>query len=279
MKKPEFQFVKFMDEGTDNPIVNRLMLQFAEMLATNIIHISKEKQEELKKVLFDCGTDLLKAEKYFKKYNEVLNEAVNNIKSGIGFKIDKIAIQYDDPSLELQRLFEEFLIRCVITIRRIKRIAEIILDENLKDHKTFNKRLDELFANDNNYMKMLKEDRVWVKELIDIRGMVEHEELEITNFSVTVGEDGKINIYAPSLKKKKCAVVKYMEVILYNVFSYCEDFTAMLLSLKCNDMCRIVQLPEKLWPEHRGFKYILDLKEEIKKPIIEKQKDDALPGC
>ena len=255
-----------MDEGTDNLIVNRLMAQFAEILDTNIIHISKEKREEIKKVLFDCGTDLLKVEKHLKQYSKVINKAIYKIKSGIGFKIQDIAIQYDYPSIELEGLFEEFLIRCVITIRRVRKIAEIILDENLKDHKTFNKRLDELFADDNDYIKMLTEDRVWIKELIDIRGMAEHEELEITNFSVTVGGDEKLNIYVPTLKEKKCVVVKYMEVTLYNVFSYCEDFTAMLLSRYCNEMCRIVQLPENLWPQHNGFKYILDLKKGIIKP-------------
>jgi hypothetical protein len=100
-------------------------------------------------------------------------------------------------------------------------------------------------------------------ELYDLRGCVEHQELEISEFEVIPmkNENPKINL--PKIEKSNILVHDYINVTFLNTFGYCEDMIALLLSLKCRNNFEIIALPEKERDRHRNFKYIIFLNQKL----------------
>lgn len=126
MSNQRFKFTKVLNHGTNNPIVNRLSLQFFELFKTNLINLSDKKIEKIKEFLHECTLDLIKAQELFKNYLELQNETINKIIEEKEIKIKENVIQYNDPSYELNKYFEDFLIRNVIALRKTIKIAECV---------------------------------------------------------------------------------------------------------------------------------------------------------
>ncbi|CCU79056.1 hypothetical protein HSACCH_01058 [Halanaerobium saccharolyticum subsp. saccharolyticum DSM 6643] len=272
MKSQGFKFTKVLNHGTDNPIINRLSFQFFELFKTNLINLSDKKIEKIKELLHECTLDLIKAQELFNNYLEKQNKTIKEIIDNENFKIQDNIIQYDDPSYELNKYFEDFLIRNVIALRKTIKIAECVFDQEFDGPKDLLKHLQEVFVDKEEYIKMLEEDSKWFKELYDFRGEVEHSKLEITNFELFLDKNDKPLVKKQILVDKNCTLEKYMDVTLYNVFSYCEDFTAMLLKLHCSEKVRIIQIPEEQRKNNKNFKYTFDLCEDLKSKIFNDDK-------
>ena len=133
-KGPEFIFKKIFDHGTRNPIVNRITLQFFDILDTGLIDLSRRRIEDWKNFLFECMKELIKAEESKNAYIIVEDKAIQRISSQDGVKFQPHAFNYEDPTENLKRHFEDFLIRCVIAIRKVVKIAEVVFN------RSFNKR-------------------------------------------------------------------------------------------------------------------------------------------
>ena len=52
-KMPEYKLTKILDQGTNNPIVNRLSLQFFDILDRKIIDLPEKRIERIKEYLFE----------------------------------------------------------------------------------------------------------------------------------------------------------------------------------------------------------------------------------
>lgn len=78
-KKIKFNISKILDEGTANPIINRMSLQFAEILDSGFLELQVERSDIIKKLLFECMEKLLKVEKAKNSYLLVENKAIDNI--------------------------------------------------------------------------------------------------------------------------------------------------------------------------------------------------------
>lgn len=271
MDKPRFKITKILNHGTDDQIINRLFLQFYELFKTNLIYLPDEKIDEIEVILYECTVDLLKAQELMNKYLELQNKNIKEIIEGNGIKIQTNVIQYNDPSYELSKYFEDFLIRCVIVLRKTIKIAESIFNQSFEGPKELLKHLNKVFAKEEDCIKMLKEDQVWYKELYDVRGEVEHSKINISNFEALLDKNNNPLVKKQILVDKNCTVEEYMSVTLYNVFTYCEDFTIMLLKLHCSDIAVIVQIPEDQREKYRNFKYKFDLKKDLTRKIFKKE--------
>lgn len=266
-----FKIAKALNKGTDNPICNRLSLQFFNILDSGVIAFQKEDDKnKFKSVLFNCMKDVLDCEEYYKNYINLEYNSYKNIMSREGVKFQPIAFEYEDPTFELVRYFESFVIRAIIALRRTIKLAEIIFDKEFGGSKDFLKYIKD---NKNNLyqgtmiLSMLEEDKTWYKELYDIRGNVEHSDLDILKFDVTIENDNKPIVSLPQFQEKGL-LRDYMKITLQNVFTHCEDVTAFLLSTKCSNSAVIVQLSPEQQPHNSGFRYVLDLNEELKKSLF-----------
>jgi len=268
-KSPKFKFTKILNQGTNNPIVNRISLQFSDMLDRNLIDLSKQKIEKIKKHLFECMKDLLKAEESKNAYIKIEDQAIQKIKSKNGVRFQRYAFSYEDPTENLKKHFEDFLIRCVIAIRRVVKIAEVVFDKSFDGPRGLKKHLKTLFPESSDEMKMIEDDSVWIKRLYDLRGKAEHDELVIERFDVIISSERNPLIKIPRLVDNGAPIREYIKVTLENCFTFCEDMIAMFLNTKCSKEVQIVLLPENLRPKYRNFKYVLYLKGEYKEKFLE----------
>lgn len=267
-KVPEFKITKMLNHGTNNPIVNRISLQFFDILDRNLIDLPEQRIEKVKKYLLECMKDLIKAEESKSAYVTVENQAIQKVMSQEGVQFQPHAFSYEDPTENLKKYFEDFLIRCVIAVRKVVKIAEIVFLKSFDGPKALKKHLRTLFPDSSPEIKMIEKDSVWIKELYDLRGKTEHDELVIELFDVTISNDGRPLIKIPRLPSNGAKIRKYLEVTLENCFTFCEDMTAMLLNTRCSKQVQIVLVPECLRPRYRDFKYVLDLKGGYKEKFL-----------
>ncbi|GAH72513.1 unnamed protein product, partial [marine sediment metagenome] len=174
-KKPKFNISKILDDGTANPIINRMSLQFTEILDSGFLKLQIERSNNIKKLLFECMEKLLKAEKAKNSYLLVESKAIDNVSSGKGIEFQKNVTILDDPTTNLKRLFEDFLINCVIAIRKVIKISEIVLDVRIDGPGELKEYLEKEFSNNKKILKMISEDSKWVIELYSFRTAVEHD--------------------------------------------------------------------------------------------------------
>lgn len=267
-KVPEFTFAKILDQGTSNPIVNRLSLQFFDILDRNLLNLPEKRINNIKKYLFECMKDLLKAEESKNAYITVENQAIQKVTSKNGIQFQPQAFSYEDPTEILKKHFEDFLIRCVIAVRKVVKIAGIVFLKSFDGPKDLRKYLETLFPASSPEMKMVEEDSKWIKKLYDLRGKAEHDELEIERFEVAISTDRKPIINIPRFPGSKASLREYLDVTLDNCLTFCEDMTVIFLNTKCSEEVQIILVPENLRHKYRDFKYVLDLKKEFKKQLF-----------
>lgn len=260
-QRPGFKLVKTMNQGTSNPICNRLFLQFSDIIDRNLLKLDKAKADEIKNQLFECMKDLLHCEEIMQNHIKLENDTIDILLNKGGLIQENSTIKFDDPTYELIKHFENFLIRSVIALRRTIRIAEICFNQKFDGPKNLLKYLRKALPQDHPDLVMFEKDEGWYKELYDIRGKVEHSCIEINKFDVEI-IDNNAMILLPTLKEKGCLLRDFMKVTLQNVFTYSEDFTAIMFGIICIDNIVIVQVPDNKLEEYRNFKYVATLKPE-----------------
>ncbi|MDH4271834.1 MAG: hypothetical protein OEW18_07640 [Candidatus Aminicenantes bacterium] len=275
---PEYKVTKILDQGTSNPIVNRLGLHFFDILDRNLKDLPEKRKEKIKQHLFECMKDLLKAEELKNAYITTENQAIQKIMSKNRLQFQTHAFSYEDPTEILKKYFEDFLIRCVIAVRKVVKIANIVFLKSIDGPKELKEYLKTLFPPTSPEMKMIEEDSRWIKKLYDLRGKAEHEELNIERFEAIIPTEGRPVIKLPRLPSAGATLREYLEVTLDDCLTFCEDMTVIFLNTKCSEEVQIVLIPEGLRHKYQDFKYILDLKREIKEQLYKgtnKTENDA----
>jgi hypothetical protein len=179
--------------GADNPIVKGILLQFNRILDTNLLDLADDQVQKVRDTLIECMHDLLEMERCYDSYISIEEEAVKAITRAGRTIVHGRTLQFDDPTDELKRRFKAFLMQSFMVIRRIIKIANILLGEKLKKPKALKVYLITKFPDNHPYRQMIETDSEWIVALSNLRGAVEHPEdnpeLQITQFDV-VGFDG-----------------------------------------------------------------------------------------
>ena len=249
---------KISDKGTSNPIVNRIYFQFSKILNTNTIELKNESLKNFNDLLYSLMEDFLKIEEYGEKYLRIENEAVSKIKKG-EVEIDGSTITYDDPTPKLEENYEHFLIRSVMVLRKLIKIASIIFETEFKSGKKLNSYIKNKFRKDSNIIKWIDSNSEWIKELYDDRGNVEHEELDMTHFDIEVSKNGSFNPILPIIIGRKIPINIYLTNKFNLLFNYIETMIALLLNQKVKSPLRIVSIKKEERKNYNDFKYKLDI--------------------
>lgn len=252
------KITKISDKGTSDPIVNRIYFQFIEMLDTNTIELKNKSLENFDNLLFNLMNDFLKVEEYVENYLRIENEAVLKIKKG-KIKIEGNSIKYDNPTPKLKENFEHFLIRSVMVLRKLIKMANIIFETEFKGGKELNSYIKKKFGEDNNLVKYVNSNSKWVKELYDDRGKVEHEELDMSDFDIEVCKNGSYNPILPFFISKNTPIRFYLTNQFTILFNYIETMIAFLLNQKVKFPLRIVYIKKEERKKYNDFKYKLDI--------------------
>ncbi|MFA6979489.1 MAG: hypothetical protein WC209_09215 [Ignavibacteriaceae bacterium] len=253
----EFKVTKILDQGTDNPIINRIHLQFSEMISCGFFWIEEEKQKEFRGLLFNLMGELLKIEKSVNNYTKAEDAIILKINSPDGIKYQKNGFLYDDPTIELNEKFEDFLIKSVVSIRKFVKVCSYIINKNFDGHKALYKYISNNFKPETSFYKWFEVRSRLVKEIYDLRGLVEHEELKIDKFEVKIIEN-RITIILPKIAGTELVLREYMQGGLKFLFDYYEHMIAQLLSTIYKGYGKIIILQKEQMSNNRNFKYIID---------------------
>jgi len=286
VEKPIFQIKKMVGMESNNPNWNRLFYEFGDIFNTNLILLPKETIKEIESALFECTKELIHIENYFKQYCIIKDGACRKIQVE-GLAVKNKMVEWEDPTTLLHKCFADFLIRCLIVLRYRTKIAILFFnDKDLDQHTLFRKRIHNAINSNkerlgnllfNSYNKMLNDDSRWIKTLKTLRDKiehVEHEKLELTSFDITINNTN-LEFHFPVIVGLNKFIHTYMEETFYNLYTYLEDFTAMLLNLHCKEICVIrkvkedyKQIPDDNVVDLGSYKYVIDLKDEVEKSLF-----------
>ncbi|MEE9431935.1 MAG: hypothetical protein V3V16_12885 [Melioribacteraceae bacterium] len=252
----QFKIAKILDQGTDNPIVNRIFLQFSYLAKGGFFWREEDKQKQFSDLLFNLMTSLLKVENAYKEYLKIEEKSIQNINSVNGVKYQKNGFAYDDPTLVLQERFEEFLIKAVVSIRKFTNICTYVLDKRFSSHKSFHKFFLTNLKEGSKFHSWFENGGQIVKEIYDLRALVEHEDLKVDKFDVKIKGD-KILIIQPKIFKIDHTLKDYMDESNKFLFTYFETVIAQLLSIIYRGPGKIVELEENQMKSD-NFRYIID---------------------
>lgn len=228
MDRAFFKVTKIMDEGTSHPVVNRLSLQLFKMIDTNSFNLSKEQRDAFMQVMLDCMKGLLTSEKLLREIVDMHNDFINGLSSGDGIEVTHNSIHFDDPTDDLYEVFESFIVKLIIVLRKIVKLPSTIYEVNIDGPKKLYKVLDELFGRDSDIAKMVKDDSLWFKDLYDLRGDFEHGTVKMSRFDV-ISTTESIEYNLPKIVINDKLVVD-LAIGYYNAaFTFCEDFAVYLL--------------------------------------------------
>jgi len=244
--------------GTNNAIFNRIFLQFSQMIKCGAFWIEEEKQQEFSNLLYYLMNEMLKTELTVKEYFKIENDYIKRIETKEAIIENNTSIIYEDPSFELHKIFEDFLIRSIISIRKFLRVASYIIEVEYKDHRKFVNYIQSKLSVDSHNHKVLGDVAQIIKNIFDFRNLIEHEQLEVERFKIFQNNDN-LGVSLPKIKGKDEYLRDYMYGTIHQLFNYFEDMIALLLKSIYRGLGEIIALPEDKWEENKGFKYKIDL--------------------
>jgi hypothetical protein len=227
------------DRGTDSPIVQRIVLQFFAVLESGGLSLDAKRVNSVKSLLFETMRDLGHVQDAVDTYMRREEESIAALTDG-GVRITHNAVYYDDPTVDLRKLFGDALTSAVIALRDLPRLAAAILGADLDGGKSW-KKLKPLLAaaalRQDPGSTVVEDFYRWSKELADLRDRFEHPHppLEITPVQVEVGE-GKVKaIHPPRVTQPARTLRQCLEPIVPVAIDYMERMTALLLGERCAD--------------------------------------------
>lgn len=240
--------VKMFDRGTDSPIVQRIVLQFFAVLESGALTLDPTRVNTVKSLLMETMRDLGHVQDAVEAFIRLEDESIQRLVGG-AVRITHNAVYYDDPTVDLRKLFGDALTTAVIAVRDLPRIGAAILGAGLDGGKSW-KKLRLLLA----AAALRQESRVtavdefykWSGELADLRGQFEHPHppLEITPLRVDVGEGRVTAVHPPRLVQTNTSLRQALEPIVPLAIDHIERMIALLMGERCGPGYRIEHYQE-----------------------------------
>jgi hypothetical protein len=253
---PRFKVVEFLGHGADNPIMNRLTLQFFEIIDSGFLGLEEVQQNALTELLLELAKELLYVYDALGQYIQVEDRHEAGVRAGTGLTVQARAISFTDPTEQLRKIFEDGVVHLAIAHRKLARVAGILLDREIKGGKQLRSAvLDQLPAEDPN-REWVDNDDEWLTEFYELRGLIEHEELKIARFDVDLDGAENLLVRRAALYGRTIELRAYLAQALDSMFGHAEDTIALLMDLRIRKPFGIVKNAIELYQE-RGFRYEL----------------------
>jgi len=241
----EWKLRQDMDVGTSNPIVARTSLGLFEIIEFS--SLSKDKKEDLKSSCYEIMKLLVLAEKNAQPIIEEIERILAEI-SKVGISTQSHGRCINVPSalnIEHSRSFIKYAKQV------LQKVAENI---NIIFGKSYNgPRFDIIrddfvkeFGNDCIVTKLLIDDQLWIKEIIDLRNEDEHPKTGkpyCSNFDVNRDKDGRVIVTLPKFFNG-IQIASGLKAYSYNLLTFAEEITAYSLLKFFPKIATIYEIPE-----------------------------------
>lgn len=244
---------KYLDYGTSNPIVNRFTLQFIDIVETGLVFGNdNNSKDRFVNSLFPLMEELLKVSESMKKYISILQDTDDFLERNEKEMLRTNDVRFDDPTYELQNQFETVLIRAILAIRKFVKVLSIVEMSDFHSHKDMNRHLIRRFENIVSIRTYIENVGLFIKEVYDIRGKVEHDGLQITRYNVSIVNNELIATH-PMLSELNTSACLYIQRVYLVLFKYFEFVIAVSLKGRLS-LGNLVML-EKL--DKHGYRWVI----------------------
>lgn len=288
MDNPIFNLHRLVGLENDNPKMHRITLEFDDIIKTGCIEMPEETLQSISYAFFDIEKEFIKLEKFLLNYFKIVNETFKKLKSGTAVTYTHNTAQWDNPSYQLHDIFRDFLMTCAIILRYRTKISKLAFnDSKLEEHKYFRKFINEQLESKKEKLgeeaflatvNMLNEDRGWLSELIRFRDQAEHvenETLQLTDFSFTFKTPNDMLVTPPMLAAVNKSCRNYMAETFYNLYTFMEDFIAMIFNLLCIEHVEIIKVKNDEPNDYEdkpndlgNYEYRINLKQNLLKRLV-----------
>jgi hypothetical protein len=232
-----FRVAKMFNRGTDSPIVQRIVLQFFAILESGAVALDAKVINGIKDLLFETMRDLGHVQDAVDAYGLREDEALAALSRG-GVRITHNAVYYDDPTVDLRKLFGDALTSVVIALRNLPRLASAILGVDLDGGKSWKKLRALLVAaaqRQDPGSTAVDDFYKWSQELADLRGRFEHPHppLDIVPVRVEITAGRMTAVHPPHLLEPSVSLRKCLDPIVPRAIDHIERMTALLFGERC----------------------------------------------
>jgi len=251
-----FRVARAFNLGTDSPIVQRLVLQFFAVLESGALTLEPKAINGVKGLLFETMRDIGHVQDAVGAYMRREDEAIAGLENG-GIRITHNAVYYDDPTIDLRKLFGDALTSAVIALRNLPRLAAAILGTELNDAKSWKKLrplLSTAASRHDPGSSVVDDFYRWSDELAAIRGRFEHPHppLEIIPLQIQVDAGRLKSIQTPRLTQPSESLRKVLEPLVPVTIDFLERLIALLFGERCASGYKIDRYPAD---EGSGFTF------------------------
>ncbi len=252
-----FEIRKVLNHGTGSRFLNRLLLQFSEILGSGLVDISHDVRNKVQALLYELAKDLAKAEESFDAYQKLAETAQTSIANGEDVSVQGNAISFNDPTEQLVNLFRDVVIYAAIAHRKLPKIASEILGLELKGGKALHNELVRTLEKDGQDVEWLRKDNEWLGRFYEIRGDIEHEQVSIILAKVDIKNGTSPVLTLPKLGWNSQPLDDYMLTILESLLRHSEDVVVALLARKTRGSVMITRIPQARIDGPAGYRYAL----------------------
>lgn len=250
----KFQLHKVSNHGTGNPAVARLTIQIFELIKFS--KFSKQKQDTISGAYFELHHRILKCYEIKERLSQKANEALEECQKAEPQK----QAQQMPFLIDLKSESESFLYEAKNILRDLTTIINEFHGTSFNEASNYcalpgkrdgkiTKWAEKTFGADDRLTKMLKEDQVWIQEIVKKRNAVEHPgghsgTLHIKNFEA-VGN----KIIAPCWCRndhQPIDILTDMEVSYHNLLTFSEELAVVSIEKNLSqNIISFAEIPEE----------------------------------
>ena len=240
-----FQISKYLNVGTNNPIVARLMLGLPEII--RMAEIPEGMKDSLVAHCFAIAKHLIQAEKAAQPLIQELREIVDKLRNeGVRVQGPGVIETPGVMHLDDARVFLKYAKQA---LQELAASMGLLLGAKFKGphfHKVRNRAIEKLGL-DHVVSKLLEEDQAWIKNLIVLRDEDEHPVSGrpfVRGFEITLKPDGGWHVDPPRFFNNE-PVFHTLEVLSHNLLTFSEELLALTLCDHLPNGVALMEIPEE----------------------------------
>lgn len=261
-----WQLTQLSDQGTSNPIVARLTIGLFVIL--DMAQIPKEKKQAITEYCFELSKNLVLAEKAALPLMQELRDIEQCLEvKGVRTQADGRVVETPGVMhLDGSRVFLKY---AKDVLQTLANIMGIILQSDFQGphfHRVRDCAIEKL-GKDHAVSRLLIEDQVWIKEILDLRNEDEHSRSGkpfVRGFHITQRPDGTWLIDVPRFFSD-APVLNNLGVYSHNLLTFSEELVVHSLADFFPPMVEVQDIPEDKRDPGKPVRYRLGLKEGFRK--------------
>ncbi|HCM41542.1 MAG: hypothetical protein A2Z97_04160 [Bdellovibrionales bacterium GWB1_52_6] len=262
-----FQLTQTMDVGSANPIVARLVPGLFDII--QMARIPNERKELIKSECHNIMKSLVSAEKAAKPLMDEIRAAEQRLCTE-GVKTQNQGRVIETPGIMSLDNAKSFLMFSKQALQQLAAAMGVILEKDFKGPH-FHKIRDQAklkFGLDHIVFRLLEEDQVWIKEIIDLRNEDEHPKTGkafVRGYNISPLPQGKFLVDPPKFFND-APVLNRLEIFSHNLLTFSEEMIAHSLEFFFPGVVCVYDIPEDQRNPEMPFRYRLGLKPGVPQP-------------